>query len=272
MAEPKFITFLSDFGLTDDFVGTCHGVIKTIAPEVEIIDITHEIRRHNVLSGALVLKNTLPYMPQSVILAVVDPGVGGDRKPLAIRTANGRYLVGPDNGLLTLAADALGGAEAAVELACSSYSLPKVCKTFEGRDLFSPVAAHLTQGVQLEKLGAPVDVDTLQLVELPEPLMIEGGVAATVVYTDGFGNVQLNLTREELEGIGARLGNPVEVKHGEEHWQVPFVESFAGVDPENLLTYEDSYGLIAFAVNQGDAARTFQITPGDILSFRVIAE
>ncbi|MFA5801042.1 MAG: SAM-dependent chlorinase/fluorinase [Thermoleophilia bacterium] len=268
MTEHRFITFLSDFGLTDDFVGTCHGVIKKIAPEVQIIDLTHEITRHHILEGAIVIKNTLPYMPESVILGVVDPGVGGDRKPLAIRTAQGRYLVGPDNGLLSLAADALGGADMAVELACSTYSLPEVCKTFEGRDLFSPAAAHLSRGVAIEKLGAPVDVDTLQRVTLPEPLMADGGVIATVVYTDRFGNVQLNLTRGELESIGAGLGGKVEVTHGDERWEVPFVQSFADVDQENILVYEDSYRQISFAVNQGDAARVFQITPGNQMRFR----
>ena len=268
MAEPKFITFLSDFGLIDDFVGTCHGVIKKIAPDIQIIDITHGVRRHHILDAAIILENTLPYMPESVILAVVDPGVGGDRKPLAMRTAEGRHLVGPDNGLLSLAADALGGTELAVELTCSTYSLPEVCKTFEGRDLFAPAAAHLAAGIPLEKMGAPVDVDTLERVTLPEPLIAGEELTATVVYTDRFGNVQLNLTRKELESIGATPGRNLEVRHGDERWNVPFVESFADVETENILVYEDSYRKISFAVNQGDAAAVFQITPGDMMRFR----
>jgi S-adenosylmethionine hydrolase len=270
MAHPAFITFLSDFGLDDDFVGTCHGVIKRIAPEAQIIDVTHGVRRHDIQEGAVILANTLPYLPESVILAVVDPGVGGHRKPVALRTLDGRYLVGPDNGLLSLAADALGGVAAAVELACSAYSLPEVCKTFEGRDLFSPAAAHLTQGVALEKLGAPVEVGQLTRFDLPKPDIGSGEVKATVIYTDRFGNVQLNLSRAQLEQSGASVGGMLEVSLGDEKWKVPFVQSFADVDPENILVYEDSYRRISFSVNQGNAAQVFQIEPGNQMVIRAI--
>ncbi len=266
-----FITFLSDFGYADDFVGTCHGVIKTIAPGVEIIDITHGVRRHDVQGGALILANTLPYMPESVILAVVDPGVGSGRRPLAIRTAAGRYLVGPDNGLLSLAAKKLGGAAEAVELACSSYSLPEVCKTFEGRDLFAPVAAHISLGVGLGSLGAPVAPESLQLIELPAPAVGKGAVRATVIYIDRFGNVQLNLKRSQLEEAGAKAGSEVLASHDQESWLVPFVSTYADVEPENLLIFEDSYRNISFSVNQGSAARIFQIQVGDEMKFSVPA-
>jgi len=270
MTEQKFITFLSDFGLCDDFVGTCHGVIKKIAPELEIIDITHGVQRHDILQGAIILANTIPYLPESVILGVVDPGVGGQRKPVAIRSASGQYLVGPDNGLLSLAAEALGGPEAAVELACSTYSLPKVCKTFEGRDLFSPAAAHLARGVELEKLGSPVPVAQLEKVDLPEPVFAGQEVTATAIYVDCFGNVQLHLSREQLELTGATVGDMLQVRHGDENLKVPFVRSFSDVPQEELMVYEDSYFKISFAVNQGDAASVFQITPGNQMSFRAI--
>lgn len=270
MAERKFITFLSDFGYVDDFVGTCHGVIKKIAPEVEVIDITHEVPRHGIQHGAVILANTLPYMPESVILAVVDPGVGGHRKPVAIRTAGDRYLVGPDNGLLWLAAERLGGAEEAVELACGAFTLPRVCKTFEGRDIFSPVAAHICSGVTLDKLGAPVPVEELERLELPQPVWSAGSLSAAVIYVDRFGNAQLNLTRGDLEKLGARLGDRLDVRHDDEVWLVPFVETFADVEPEELLIYEDAYGQIAFSVNQGDAGRIFQITEGDQMQFKMV--
>ncbi len=270
MADHNYITFLSDFGLADDFVGTCHGVIKMIAPDVEIIDITHGVRRHDILQGAVILQNSIPYLPESVILAVVDPGVGGQRKPVAIRTASGRYLVGPDNGLLSLAADTLGGPVTAVELACSTFSLAEVCKTFEGRDLFSPAAAHLSQGVPMEKLGAPVPVSELERIELPRPEFSKQEVTATVIYIDRFGNVQLNLDLEELERTGAAIGGRVEVRHGEERLKTPFRNSFADVAPEEILIYEDSYHKISFAVNQGDAAGVFQITPGSQMVIRAI--
>lgn len=268
MTETRFITFLSDFGLTDDFVGTCHGVIKMLAPDVEIIDITHGIQPHDILQGALVLEQTLPYMPLSIILAVVDPGVGAGRKPLALRTADNRFLVGPDNGLLSLAAERLGGVEEAVELTCSAYSLPRVCKTFEGRDLFAPAAAHLCSGVSIDKLGQHVPTGELQQLELPRPELSTDSVTATVVYIDTFGNMQLYLSPDELESTGARRGGNLEVAHGDENWKVPYVYTFDEVKPESLLVYEDSYQRIAFAMNQGNVARIFQIVRGDRIRLR----
>src|SRR5581483_7785413 len=148
-----FITFLTDFGLQDDFVGTCHGVMKRIVPDVQIIDITHGIRPGRVLQGAVVLANSLPYMPDGVHLAVVDPGVGGSRRPLALQDESGRLYVGPDNGLLLPAADRFGGVVASHEIANPEYALPRVSRTFHGRDLFSPAAAHLAAGVPLRELG-----------------------------------------------------------------------------------------------------------------------
>src|SRR6266540_6914282 len=142
------ITFLTDFGLADDFVGTCHGVMKRIAPEAQLIDITHGIRPGHVLQAALMLANTLPYMPKGVHLAVVDPGVGGSRRPLVLRDAEGRLYVGPDNGLLLPAVERFGGVVEAHELANPDYALQPVSRTFHGRDLFAPAAAHLANGLE----------------------------------------------------------------------------------------------------------------------------
>src|SRR6266540_1508332 len=148
-----FITFRSDFGLQDDFVGTCHGVIKRIAPEAQIIDITHGIEPQAVLQGALVLASTVPYMPEGVHLAVIDPGVGSGRRCLALRDARGRLYVGPDNGLLVPAAEKLGGIAQVWELTNPAYMLKPVSRTFHGRDVFSPAAAHLACGTAPEELG-----------------------------------------------------------------------------------------------------------------------
>ena len=171
-----FITFLTDFGLQDDFVGTCHGVIKRIAPEAQIIDITHGIPPQAVLQGALVLANTLPYMPVGVHLAVVDPGVGSHRRPLALRDAEGRLYVGPDNGLLLPAAERAGITDAH-ELANPAYALETISRTFHGRDLFAPAAAHLARGVAIGELGPPIDPEALVRLELPEPSFGDGVVA-----------------------------------------------------------------------------------------------
>src|SRR5881227_27397 len=191
-----FITFLTDFGLEDDFVGTCHGVMKRIAPEVQIIDLTHGVRPGRIQQGALVLANALPYMPAGVHLAVVDPGVGSGRRPLALRDRDGRLHVGPDNGLLLPAAERFGGVAEAHELANAEYSLQPVSRTFHGRDLFAPAAAHLAAGVALEELGPPVDPDELVRLDLPEPEVGQNRIRANAMVVDRFGNVSLNLRRD----------------------------------------------------------------------------
>src|SRR3954468_13978679 len=171
------ITFLTDFGLEDDFVGTCHGVIARIAPELRVIDITHGIRPGRILQGALMLANTLAYMPEGVHLAVVDPGVGGQRRPLALRDVSGRVYVGPDNGLLLPAAERFGGVAAAHEIANPAYALDQVSRTFHGRDLFSPAAAHLALGVPLGELGPPIDTQELVRLAPPQPEVGHAGIS-----------------------------------------------------------------------------------------------
>src|SRR3954466_740193 len=196
-----FITFLTDFGLQDDFVGTCHGVIKRIAPGVEIIDLTHGVRPGGILQGALTLANALPYVPAGVHLAVVDPGVGGGRRPLALRDAEGRLHVGPDNGLLLPAADRFGGIVEAHELANPAYALESVSRTFHGRALFSPAAAHLATGITLAELGPPVDPQALRRPAAPVPEIGQAKIRATVLAVDRFGNVALNLARDHLDHV-----------------------------------------------------------------------
>ena len=203
-----FITFLTDFGLQDDFVGTCHGVIKRIAPDAQIIDITHGIPPQAVLQGALVLANTLPYMPVGVHLAVVDPGVGGHRRPLALRDAEGRLYVGPDNGLLLPAAERAGITEAH-ELANPAYALESVSRTFHGRDLFAPAAAHLARGVADRRARAADRPGRARPARAARSRRSsEGVVHATTLYVDSFGNIALNLTRDDLERVGVVPGQP----------------------------------------------------------------
>ena len=256
------ITFLSDFGLQDDFVGTCHGVIKRIAPEVEIIDITHGIPPQHVLQGALVLRNTLPYMPEGIHLAVVDPGVGGQRRPLALRTGAGRFLVGPDNGLLIPAAEGLGGIAAAHELANPEYALDTVSRTFHGRDLFSPAAAHLAQGVALEALGPPVDPQALVRIDMPEPEIGQNRLRATVLYVDRFGNMQLNLSREHLEQADVQPGVTVELELALERYYAIAARTFADARPGDIILYEDAYRNLSIAINGGNAAELFGAVAG----------
>ena len=222
-----FVTFLTDFGLEDDFVGTCHGVIKRIAPGSELIDITHGIRPGRVLQGALALANALPYMPVGVNLAIVDPGVGSSRRPLALRDAEGHLYVGPDNGLLLPAADRFGGVVAAHELANPVYALESVSRTFHGRDLFSPAAAHLALGVPLGELGPPIDPEALVRLELPVPEVGQSRLRATVLAVDRFGNIALNLTRDHLDRAAIVPGMRVELAAGGNRYYAVAARTFA---------------------------------------------
>ena len=257
-----FITFLTDFGLQDDFVGTCHGVMKRIAPDVQIIDITHGIAPQAVLQGALTLANTLPFMPSGVHLAVVDPGVGGARRALALRDAEGRVHVGPDNGLLVPAVEKLGGIAEAHELTNPEYALESVSRTFHGRDLFAPAAAHLALGVSLAELGPPIDPDALARLDLPQPEIGTTRVRATVLSIDRFGNVQLNLDRSHLEQVGLVPGTRVELQVGAERYYAVTARTFADARPGDIILYEDAYRNATIAINGGSAGAMLGVSGG----------
>jgi S-adenosyl-L-methionine hydrolase (adenosine-forming) len=255
-----FITFLSDFGLKDDFVGTCHGVMKKIAPEAQIIDVTHGVPPQAVLEGALVLANTIEYMPVGVHLAVVDPGVGGPRRALALRDRGDRLYVGPDNGLL-LPAAGRAGIDVAHELANPEYALEAVSRTFHARDLFSPAAAHLATGVPIEELGPPLDPDGLVRLDLPKPVIAEGAAHATVLYIDSFGNMALNLTREDVEALGIESGSRVELEHAGEKYFAVMARTFADARPGDVILYEDRFRNMSIAISRGSAARMLHASP-----------
>jgi S-adenosyl-L-methionine hydrolase (adenosine-forming) len=266
-----FITFLTDFGLQDDFVGTCHGVMKRIAPEAEIIDITHGIEPQRVLQGALVLANTLPYMPEGVHLAVVDPGVGSDRRGVALRGSDGRLYVGPDNGLLVVGAERLGRIEAAHELTNRQYALKPVSRTFHGRDVFAPAAAHLARGVELAELGAAFDPADLVRLDLPEPDIGTSRIRATVLYNDRFGNIQLNLRREHLEQNSIEPGTQLELELALERYFAVAARTFADARKGDIILYEDAYQNVAVAISGGNAASMFSVRPGHEIRIRPLA-
>jgi len=240
-------------------------VIKRIAPDVEVIDITHGIPPQHVLQGALVLANTVPYMPAGVHVAIVDPGVGSERKPVALRGSDDRVYVGPDNGLLLVAADRLGGGTDAVEIAEKAYMLDRISHTFHGRDIFSPAAAHLASGLELGKLGPALDPAALHRLEVPEPSVGEARIRATVLYIDRYGNVQLNLTADHLARVGIEPGSRVEVEVGFERYFASAAKTFADARMGDIVLYEDAYANIALAINRGDAARMFAVQVGDEL-------
>ncbi len=264
-----FLAFLSDYGLSDEFVGICHGVIATICPEARIIDLSHGVPRHDVRAGALVLSDALAYLPAGVSLAVVDPDVGAARRAVALAAADGRLFVGPDNGLLLPAAERAGGVDQAVDIASSAFRLEPLSATFHGRDIFAPVAAHLAAGVALAEVGDPLDPAELVRLELPTPSREDDALLTHVLHVDRFGNLQLDAGHEHLEGSGLRLGHPVlldATPGGSERLQ--YVRTFADVATGELLLYEDAQRRLAVAVSHGDAAARLGLKADDELRIR----
>jgi S-adenosylmethionine hydrolase len=253
------VTLLTDYGRDDDFVGVCHAVILGICPGARIVDISHGVTRHDARQAALMLRNTLPYLPHGVHVAIVDPQVGTERRGLALRTADGRMFVGPDNGLLSLAWERAGGVLEAVDVTRSQHRLEPVSATFHGRDVFCPVAAHLAKGEELAEAGEPLDPAELVTITLPEPRRENDCVVAHVLGIDRFGNVSLNVSHEELAGTGITLGGQVEVRAGGERFLALVAQTFADVKAGDILVYEDSYRALSIAINRGDAAATLQL-------------
>jgi S-adenosylmethionine hydrolase len=256
------VSLLTDYGHEDEFVGVCHAVIRGIAPDVPIVDVTHGIPRYGVRQGAIVLRNAVPYVPVGVHVAIVDPQVGTERRAIALRTGDNRMLVGPDNGLLSLAWEVCGGVVEAVDITRSPHRLEPVSATFHGRDIFAPVAAHLATGAELAEAGQHVEPDELQVLALPQPEVDDGNVAAHVLLVDRFGNASLDVGHADLAGSGLSLGKPVEIEvEGGERFIATFAQTFADVRPGDVILYEDAYRMLAIAVNRGDAASALRLSP-----------
>jgi S-adenosyl-L-methionine hydrolase (adenosine-forming) len=256
------VSLLTDYGHEDEFVGVCHAVIRGIAPDVPIVDVTHGIPRYGVRQGAIVLRNAVPYVPVGVHVAIVDPQVGTERRAIALRTGDNRMLVGPDNGLLSLAWEVCGGVVEAVDITRSPHRLEPVSATFHGRDIFAPVAAHLATGAELAEAGQHVEPDELQVLALPQPEVDDGNVAAHVLLVDRFGNASLDVGHADLAGSGLSLGKPVEIEvEGGERFIATFAQTFADVRPGDVILYEDAYRMLAIAVNRGDAVSALRLSP-----------
>lgn len=260
------ITFLTDYGVTDDFAGVCRAVIARIAPGLQVIDISHGIGRHDVREAAAVLADALPYAPVGVHLAIVDPGVGGPRRAVAVRTdREGHLLVGPDNGLLPPAIDKLGGAAEAVDISRSPFRLEPPSATFHGRDLFAPVAAHLALGRELEEAGTPIDPGGLERQPASKPRLEQLRAFAHAERIDGFGNVSLDLCRIDLDGHPLAGASRVSVGSRKRRRTATRATSFEEVADGRFLFFEDSSGRMAIAVNRGDASEVLDLRVGDVV-------
>lgn len=266
MTDIPVISFLSDYGLHDEFVGVCHGVIARRCPSARIIDITHAIPRHDIALGALTLASAIGYLPTGVHMAVVDPGVGSvaehARRAVALRAADRQLLVGPDNGLLTAACEQLGGAIEAVDIGRSPERLEPVSATFHGRDIFAPVAGALAAGALLDEVGEPLDIGDLKELSLPRAEITPQGLRTHVLHCDHFGNVILDTTHEQLAQIGLRIGQRLELQTDAGTHQARYARTFADVADGELLLYEDAQRMAALAVNRGSAGELLELTRG----------
>jgi S-adenosylmethionine hydrolase len=250
------ISFLTDFGLRDPSAAIMRGVVLGIVPDARIVDISHEVHKFAIRDGALLLWCALPYLPVGFHVAVVDPGVGTTRLPIAIATVRGDVLIGPDNGLLVGAAERLGGIAAVHVLEAEAYRLPVVSTSFHGRDIFAPAAAHLARGVKLAELGRAHDPVAL----VPSPIRpaeaVDGELRSSVVYVDTFGNVKLAGLRADLEAaLGpVRPGDQLAVHVADQSIDTTWQATFGDVAPGATLVYEDSYGRLCLAASQASAA------------------
>jgi hypothetical protein len=258
------VSFLSDFGHQDEFVGVVHGVIERIAPGTTVLDITHGIARGDVHGGALALTRAVQFMPDGVFLAVVDPGVGTDRRAIAARTAVG-FFVGPDNGLLAPAVAMVGGSDLIVGLEDPRFQLPTQGATFHGRDIFGPAAAVLASGqADITDLGPIIDPDTISPLLLPlAESNGNGSIKGAVLWIDGFGNIQLNIGPDDLVGLGLAVGDDVLVSASMQNYRIVWGTSYGAVEEGEAVIHVDSHGQIALAVRGGRADEDFPIAVGD---------
>lgn len=266
---PRPLAFLTDFGHRDPYVGICHGVIRREDQTIPIIDVSHGIPRQDVRAGALALADAAPFMPeQTVFVAVVDPGVGSDRRALAIETEDGAVFVGPDNGLLVPAARLRGGVRAAFEISESAWRLDPISTTFHGRDIFAPVGAKIAAGAPVVESGVAIEHDNL--VEIPAPKIEWSGdaVATSVVGIDDFGNVRLAGRLRDLGSI--YRGDRVEVTAGQRTVRATAAATYADGSDGSLLLIEDSTGSLSLSISGGNAAADLKISSGDAVRIRRI--
>jgi S-adenosylmethionine hydrolase len=260
---PPTVVFMSDFGVVDDSVALCKGVMYTIAPDLRIVDLTHEVTPFSILDGARFLYGSTPYFPAgTVFVVVIDPGVGSTRKAVVVKSKRGQYFVLPDNGLMTLVQDR-DGIESAREITNHEWMIgAALSSTFHGRDIFSPVGAHLAHGEDWTNVGPEVEVKKLIRLDLVASKLDEHGLSGEVIALDGpFGNLVTNVSEEDFLKLGYGHGQNVHVTIGKTEMNIPFVRTFSDVALKKPLVYINSRGHVALAVNQGSFAAQYSIKP-----------
>jgi len=265
VAAPRCVSFLSDYGYADEFVGVCKAVMLSLAPELTIVDVSHDVPPHDVRAGALTLVRAVQYLPEGIVLAVVDPGVGTERRAVAIETESG-ILLGPDNGLLAPAVAMIGGATRAIDLTNDEYQLDAPGPTFAGRDVLAPAAGFLARGVTLDELGDDIDPASLTPGLVPLPSVEDGTLVGEVWWVDRFGNCQLNVDPDELGAFGVAPGAHLEVRFGGTARQARWVRTYADAKPSELVLLVDSYGLLALALDRRSAAADCGLRAGSAVT------
>ena len=265
-AEQKYlptIVFMTDFDVVDDSVAICRGVMYSVFPEVRIVDLTHQVTPFSILDGARFLYGATPYYPAgTVFVVVVDPGVGSARKAVVVKSRREQYFVLPDNGLITLM-EQRDGIEAAREITNRNWMIgAALSSTFHGRDIFSPVGAHLAKGEDWTQVGSEVKVTDLVRLKVSAPRLDESGLTGEAIATDGpFGNLVTNIDGEEFLKLGYARGQSVAVDVGGQKMTIPFVKTFSDVEEGKPLLYIDSRGRLGLAVNQRSFAQTYGVKP-----------
>ncbi|HLI14523.1 MAG TPA: SAM-dependent chlorinase/fluorinase [Acidimicrobiales bacterium] len=269
MAPRGCITLLTDYGLTGGFVGALHAVAQKLAPGVTVVDLDHAIPAGDVRLGALRLERLVPLLPPGVHVGVVDPGVGGGRRAVALQAGEDHVFVGPDNGLLVWAAEALSPAPSLVVLDREEYFLERRSRTFDGRDVFVPVAAHLARGCSLADVGSPADPGTLERCRRPAPRRLgEAAWELEVLQVDGFGNVQFSGDAAHVRLLGLEPGDPVVVEGGGVQLVATFAETFSDVGRGAPVVLVDSDGQLSLALNAGRADEVLRAPLGATVVLR----
>ena len=260
---PPTIVFMTDFGVVDDSVALCRGVMYSIMPDVRIVDLTHQVTPFSILDGARFLYGATPYFPAgTVFVVVIDPTVGSTRKAIVAKSKRGQYFVLPDNGLLTLV-EQRDGIEAVREITNPDWMIgSKMSSTFHGRDIFSPAGAHVARGDDWTTVGPEMSVKDLVRLQLKAAVLDDRGLTATVIATDGpFGNLVTNVDAEDFLKLGYQRGQNVPVTVGGREMKIKFVKTFSDVPLGQPLLYIDSRGHMALAVNQNSFAATYGVKP-----------
>jgi len=265
----KLVTLLTDFGHRDPYVACLKGVMLSINPNLKIVDITHEVPKFNIRYGALILKNVVAFFPpQTIHMAVVDPGVGSGRRAIIVETEKGYFLVGPDNGLLYPAAIE-GGIKKVVEITNEDYFLKPASITFAGRDVFAPVAAYLTLGMPITRFGS--EIDDMEKLLIPVPKFKGGNLEGEVIAIDSFGNIITNITQSYLIKK-LKVGNMISVNLKGKEVSLPFVKTYSDVPKGNLLALIDSFGYFEISINMGSAADLLKVEVGDKITLALGGE